>query len=257
MGMAVDGPLGAAVQAGRLMARAKPGFAELEEAIGHRFTDRSLAERALTHISALPGSPAEGPHYQRFEFLGDRVLGLAVADMLFRAFPQATEGELSRRLAHLVRRETCAEVATAWSVSRHVILGVGERQSGLRKKEALLADVCEALIAAVFIDGGYAAAVAVVERAFGPKMDEPGRSVRDAKSSLQEWAMGRGLPAPRYDEVARSGPDHAPQFRIAAVVSGFDPIEAEGRSKRLAEQAAAQAFLRREGLGGTAREDDA
>ncbi len=237
------------------MARAKPGISDLEEAIGHRFSDRGLAERALTHVSALSGSPPDGPHYQRFEFLGDRVLGLAVAHMLFRAFPQATEGELSRRLAHLVRRETCAEVAAGWSVSRHVILGAGERQSGLRKKEALLADVCEALIAAVYLDAGFPAAVDVVERAFGGKMDEPGRSVRDAKSSLQEWAMGRGLPAPRYDEVARSGPDHAPLFRIAAVVQGFEPIEAEGRSKRMAEQAAAQAFLQREGVG--ERKEDA
>ena len=239
------------------MARGKAGIGDLEETIGHRFADRRLAERALTHISALPGSPADGPHYQRFEFLGDRVLGLAVAHMLFRAFPEASEGELSRRLAHLVRRETCAEVAASWDVSRHVILGAGERQSGLRQKQALLADVCEALIAAVYLDAGFEAATAVVERAFGPKMDEPGRSVRDAKSTLQEWAMGRGLPTPRYLEVARSGPDHAPMFRISAVVEGFAPADAEGRSKRLAEQAAAAAFLQREGLTEPAQEDRA
>jgi len=237
------------------MARGKAGLAELEAALGHRFVDRGLAQRALTHISALPGAPADGPHYQRFEFLGDRVLGLAVAHMLFRAFPEASEGELSRRLAHLVRRETCAEVAAAWQVGRHVILGAGERQSGLRQKQALLADVCEALIAAVYLDAGFDAATMVVERAFGPKMDEPGRSVRDAKSTLQEWAMGRGLPAPRYDEVARTGPDHAPVFRISVGVDGFAAAEAEGRSKRLAEQAAATAFLQREGLVQPEQED--
>lgn len=226
----------------------KTGLGKLEAAIGHVFGDRSLLERALTHISALPGTPSDGPHYQRFEFLGDRVLGLAVADMLFRAYPGATEGELSRRLAHLVRRETCAEVATAWDVPPHVILGQGERQSGLRRKEALLADVCESILAAVYIDGGFDAARAVIEAAFGPKMVEPGRAVRDAKSALQEWAMGRGLPVPVYREVDRSGPDHAPVFRIEACVSGFEPALAEGRSKRLAEQAAAVAFLERENV---------
>lgn len=226
----------------------RKGLAGLEEAVGHRFADRALLERALTHITALSGTPVDGPHYQRFEFLGDRVLGLAVAEMLFRRFPEATEGELSRRLAHLVRRETCAEVARAWDVAPHVKLGPGERQSGLRRKEALLADVCEAILAAVYLDGGFAAAQAVVEAAFGPKMAEPGRSVRDAKSALQEWAMGRGLPAPTYREVGRSGPDHAPVFRIEAVLDGFEPAGAEGKSKRLAEQAAAVAFMAREGL---------
>ncbi|WP_293862087.1 ribonuclease III [uncultured Alsobacter sp.] len=224
----------------------KSGLGKLEAAVGHVFADRTLLERALTHISALPGTPADGPHYQRFEFLGDRVLGLVIADMLFRAYPAATEGELSRRLAHLVRRETCAEVAMAWDVPPHVILGLGERQSGLRRKEALLADVCEAILAAVYLDAGFDAARSVIEAAFGPKMAEPGRSVRDAKSALQEWAMGLGLPVPVYREVERSGPDHAPIFRIEACVNGFEPAWAEGRSKRLAEQAAAVAFLERE-----------
>ncbi|MHB2165987.1 ribonuclease III [Alsobacter sp. R-9] len=251
--MAVDGAVEPHLQAGRLMARGKPGLDALEQAIGHRFADRALLERALTHITALPGSPVDGPHYQRLEFLGDRVLGLAVAAMLYRSFPQATEGELSRRLAQLVRRETCAAVATEWNVSPHVRLGVGERQTGLRRKEALLADVCEAIIAAVHLDAGFEAARALVERAFGGRMEEPGRAVRDAKSALQEWAMGRGLPAPAYVEIGRSGPDHAPVFKIEARVVGYEPVVSEGRSKRIAEQAAAEGFLRREGL----REDEA
>jgi ribonuclease III len=228
---------------------AKPsGLGKLETALGHAFSDRGLLERALTHISALPGTPADGPHYQRLEFLGDRVLGLVVAELLFRTYPCATEGELSRRLAHLVRRETCAEVALEWDVPPHVILGAGERQSGLRRKEALLADVCEAILAAVYLDGGLPAARHVVESSFGRKMAEPGRAVRDAKSALQEWAMGRGLPVPAYREVERSGPHHAPMFRIEASVVGFDPAVGEGRSKRLAEQSAAVAFMEREKL---------
>jgi ribonuclease-3 len=244
--MALDGALEQAVQDRPLMARRKPDIVALEEAISYHFTDRAVLDRALTHISALPGTPAGGPHYQRLEFLGDRVLGLSVAAMLFDAFPAASEGELSRRLAHLVRRETCAEVAAAWNLGPYIRLGIGEMQSGLRKKEAILADVCEAVIAAVYLDGGFAAASALVERGFGPKMAEPGRAVRDAKSALQEWALSLSLPAPVYREVERSGPDHAPVFQIAAVVEGYEPCVAQGRSKRLAEQAAATAFIQRE-----------
>lgn len=230
------------------MARRKNDLSALEEAIGYEFADRKPFEQALTHISALHGTPANGPHYQRLEFLGDRVLGLAVADLLYRSFPKATEGELSRRLAHLVRRETCAEVGAAWNAGAFIRLGSGEKQSGLRKKEAILADVCEAIIAAVFLDGGFDAARALVERSFGPKMIEPGRSVRDAKSTLQEWALGLGLPAPTYREVERTGPDHAPVFHVEAIVEGREPGLGEGRSKRLAEQAAAAAFMEREGI---------
>jgi ribonuclease-3 len=246
--MALDSALEQVVQDRPLMARKRPELSALEEAIGHRFTDRSTLERALTHISALPGTPAGGPHYQRLEFLGDRVLGLAVASLLYRTFPTASEGELSRRLAHLVRRETCAEVAAAWTIGPHIRLGIGEMQSGLRKKEAILADVCESVIAAVYLDAGFEAAAALVERGFGPKMAEPGRSVRDPKSALQEWALSLSLPAPVYREVERSGPDHAPVFRIAALVQGYEPCEAVGKSKRLAEQAAAIGFIRRERL---------
>lgn len=220
----------------------------LEAAIGHRFTDSALLLRALTHMSAPQGAPDRQAHYQRLEFLGDRVLGVAVADLIYRAFPADSEGDLSRRLGHLVRRETCAEVALAWDVGRHLRLGSAENAAGLRGKPAILADVCEALIAAVYLDAGFEAARAVVERAFGPKMTEPGRATRDAKTELQEWALGRGLPVPLYREMARSGPDHAPHFRIGAVVEGFEPVAGEGPSKRQAEQAAADAFLRLAGL---------
>lgn len=230
------------------MAKRKPDLADLEARVGHAFRDRGPLERALTHISALHGTPASGPHYQRLEFLGDRVLGLCVADMLFGAFQDASEGELSRRLGHLVRRETCAEVAMEWDVGVHIRLGAGEMQTGLRKKEAILADVCESVLAAIYLDGGYAAARDVVERWFGPKMAEPGRSQRDPKSALQEWALARGRETPIYRQVDRSGPDHAPRFVVEAVVQGHEPTAGEGSSKRMAEQAAAEAFLRREGM---------
>ncbi|HEV3043627.1 MAG TPA: ribonuclease III domain-containing protein, partial [Roseiarcus sp.] len=138
-------------------ARAKVSLADLEIRLAYRFSDRSLAERALTHLSAAP-SDLEGGRlesYQRLEFLGDRVLGLAVADMLYAAYPQASEGELSIRLAALVRRDACAEVAAFWDLGRHLRLGLGEVQTGGRKKTTILADVCEALIGAVFLDGGF------------------------------------------------------------------------------------------------------
>lgn len=228
--------------------RPKPSLSVLEESIGYSFKDRAHLERALTHISALKGTPSNGPHYQRLEFLGDRVLGLVVAEMLYRTYPRAGEGELSRRLGHLVRHETCAEVAELWDVGPHIRLGVGENQSGLRNKTAILGDVCEAVIAAVYLDGGFEPARVLVERDFGPKMSEPGRATRDPKSMLQEWALGLARPVPVYEERDRSGPDHAPQFRIAARVEGFKDCEGEGPSKRLAEQAAAEAFLRREGV---------
>lgn len=221
---------------------ANSSLPELEARIGHVFSDRTLLLRALTHISSLPGTPANGAHYQRLEFLGDRVLGLAIAGLLYRSFGEAGEGELSRRLGHLVRRETCAEVALSWGVADHVRSGIGADITA-----AVLADIGEALIAAVYLDAGFEAARRVVEQSFGLKMNEPQRALRDAKSSLQEWAMARALPPPVYEEIERSGPDHAPVFRIKALVQGFDHSQGEGRSKRIAEMAAAEAFLRREG----------
>ena len=227
-------------------------LSELEDAIGHRFADQGLLIRALTHISALPGTPAAGPHYQRMEFLGDRVLGLVIADLLYRSFPHENEGDLSRRLADLVRKESCAEVADAWGVSPYIRLGTGEKQSGLRKKGALLGDVCEAILAAVYLDAGLEAARVLIERSFGPRMHLNQRSKRDAKSALQEWAMGHGLAIPVYREVRRTGPDHAPVFVIAAEISGFASAEGEGTSKKTAEHAAAAEFLQREGIEETA-----
>lgn len=226
----------------------KPPLESLETAIGYVFADRSLLERALTHISFLEG-PGRLLSYQRLEFLGDRVLGLAVADMLFRAFPDDEEGAMSRRLSDLVRKETCAAVAADWGVGPHVKLGMGEAQSGGRKRLTTLGDVCEALIGAVFLDAGYETARAMVERAWQERLHAPIRPPSDAKTALQEWAQARALKAPTYRLVSRSGPDHNPRFVIAVDVETQVPAEGEGKSKRLAEQAAATAFMAREGIG--------
>lgn len=225
--------------------RKLPELSRLETRLDHRFAERSLLETALTHMSADPRRLAS---YQRLEFLGDRVLGLSIADMLFTAFPLAEEGDMSRRLADLVRKETCAEVAAAWDLGAHLRLGEGEILAGARKNKAILADACEAIIGAVFIDGGYDAARKLVEAGFGQRLLKPVTPLRDAKTALQEWAQGQGHPTPTYAERARSGPDHAPLFRIVVRIGNLVEAEAEGRSKRLAEQAAAEALLRRQGL---------
>jgi len=221
---------------------------ELESRIGYTFADKTILERALTHISAAAPKQGRGGSYQRLEFLGDHVLGLAVSDMLYRAFPKGDEGELSRRLADLVRRETCADVARALDLGVALRLGSSESNAGGRRRMATLADVCEALIGAVFVDGGYPAAAALIERLWRERMLTPVRPLRDPKTMLQEWAQGRGLPTPAYREVERKGPHHNPEFRVAVDVPALQPAEGVGRSKRAAEQAAAAAMLTREGV---------
>jgi ribonuclease-3 len=228
--------------------RRRKGTGALEDRIGYRFKDGDLLDCALTHISALSGSGNRGGSYQRLEFLGDHVLGLVVSDMLFRNFPKANEGELSRRLADLVRKETCADMARNIDLGIVIRLGSSEAGSGGRSRDAILADVCESLIGAVFLDGGYPAAAALVEKLWDERMRTPARPLRDPKTTLQEWAQGRGLPTPTYREVGRSGPHHSPEFRIAVELPKLAPAEGIGRSKRAAEQAAAQALLQREGV---------
>jgi ribonuclease-3 len=231
----------------------KKSNSALEERIGHRFADPKLLEHALTHVSGVGGRSKRTDSYQRLEFLGDHVLGLVISELLFRSFPKAEEGELSRRLADLVRRDACAEAAVSMDLGPHIKLGSSEAQSGGRKKAAILADVCEAVIGAIFLDGGYDAASQFIDRYWRGRMFEPGRPLRDAKTMLQEWAQGRGLPPPNYREVERSGPDHKPQFKISVELPGFATAEGRGSSKRDAEQAAAAEMLTRENVGAKAK----
>jgi ribonuclease-3 len=228
--------------------RRRRGDGSLEERIGYRFKDTGLFDSALSHISALKGGRNRAGSYQRLEFLGDHVLGLVISDMLFRAFPKADEGELSRRLADLVRKETCADIARAIDLGAAIRLGSSEANAGGRKRPAILADVCEALIGAVYLDGGYPAAEALVGRLWDARMKTKAQPLRDPKTVLQEWAQARGLPTPAYREVARSGPDHDPVFRVTVQLPKLAPAEGSGRSKRGAEQAAAAAMMTREGV---------
>ena len=219
----------------------------LEARIGHKFADKALLERALTHISALAGGNRTGS-YQRLEFLGDHVLGLVISDMLYRAFPKANEGELSRRLADLVRKETCAEVARAMDLGPALKLGNSESHAGGRARVTILGDACEALVGAVYLDAGYAAAEELVSRFWKARMLKPLLPLRDPKTMLQEWAQARGLPTPAYRELARTGPHHDPKFRVAVALPDRPPAEGLGSSKRAAEQSAAAAMLERVGV---------
>ncbi len=222
----------------------------IELRIGHTFADPSLLATAFTHVSALKSSRNRADSYQRLEFLGDHVLGLIVSDMLFRAFPKADEGELSKRLANLVRKEACADVAKSLGFNEGIKLGTVGPGAGARLRNSVLGDICEAVIGAVFLDGGYAAAAQFVERNWTERMRKPIRPLRDPKTVLQEWAQGKGLPTPVYREVERTGPHHDPQFRVAVELPGLMPAEGVGGSKRAAEKLAASALLAREGVSG-------
>jgi ribonuclease-3 len=220
----------------------------LKNALQYEFQDLELLRVALTHASALAPSETVSGSYQRLEFLGDRVLGLAIASMLHRHFPKADEGELARRFNHMVKRETCAEIAQELGIGEAMRIGLAEAQTGGRKKTALLADICESVIAAIYLDGGYDAAEGFVRRLWEPRMLSWSGPLRDAKTTLQEWAQSKSLPTPRYDVTGRAGPDHAPSFTVAVTVQGLQPGEGTGGSKRIAEQSAAEAVLRREGV---------
>jgi len=221
-------------------------LAALEARLGYGFADRSWLEKALTHSSAVSPSKRNAHSYQRLEFLGDRVLGLVVADVLRLRLPEANEGDLSRALNTLVRKETCADVARDLDLGAWLRLGDSERRSGGAEKLAILADVSEAVIGAIYCDGGFAPAAAFVERTFGPLIDPQTIGRTDAKTALQEWAQARGLDPPTYDEVSRLGPDHAPSFKVSVNIAGYGVAESEGPSKKLAEHQAAETFLRRE-----------
>lgn len=213
-----------------------------EARLGHDFRRPALLVEALTHSSM--SSPSRGDN-QRLEFLGDRVLGLVMAEALLAQDRAAAEGQLAPRFNALVRKETCADVAREIDLGAVLKLGRSEMLSGGRRKQALLGDAMEAVIAAVYLDGGFAAAREVVLRLWGGRIAAVETDARDAKTALQEWAQARGLMPPDYVELARSGPDHAPVFTIAARLATGESAEATAGSKRQAEQAAARALLDR------------
>lgn len=219
----------------------------LESVLGHAFDDPGLLREALTHRSATRGR--NDPGYERLEFLGDRVLGLCIADMLYRHFRHEPEGKLAVRHTDLVRRETLAEVARQVDLGAHIAMSRDAEANGARDNTTVLSDAMEALLAALFLDGGLAAAEAFVERLWAERMRTTDRPPRDAKTRLQEWALGRALPLPSYAMLDRTGPDHAPTITVSCVVEGIGRTTAEGGSKRAAEQSAAEIMLARVGEG--------
>jgi ribonuclease III len=225
-------------------------ISDLETELGYVFEQRALIERALTHASAR-GAKLSPRDNERLEFMGDRVLGLAIAELLGEQLPEAREGELAKKFNQLVRGETCTLIARQLNLGDYLVLSESEDESGGREKDAILADAWDALLAAVFLDGGFESARAMVRRLWDPISDELPEQVQDPKSALQEWAQGRGLPLPKYVEIGRSGPDHAPVFIAEVRVKMNEPARGEGPSKRAAEQSAAESMLVREGIWGS------
>ncbi|KKB09220.1 ribonuclease III [Devosia chinhatensis] len=228
------------------MSRRDKTHEKLQFRLGYRFADLDNLERALTHSSAISPAKRIERSYQRLEFLGDRVLGLVVADMLYRRYPKSNEGDLSRTLNTLVRKETCAEIARQLDLGKEMILGDSEARSGGAEKDAILGDVTEAIIGAIYLDGGLEPARSFIERNFEDVLAGGQANRADAKTTLQEWAQARGLEPPAYLLVERTGPDHAPEFTIAVNLEGFEPLQAVGHSKKFAEHKAAELFLVRQ-----------
>jgi ribonuclease-3 len=209
----------------------------LSEKLGYKFHDQALLMRALTHAGANCAHSNE-----RLEFLGDRVLALVVSDNLYRLYPDEDEGALTRRVHALVRWEACARIAEEIGLWDHLILTRSEAAGG-RARGPIIGSACEAVIAALYLDGGMEAARAFIERMWQPMFADPGADTRDAKTLLQEWAQARGRGAPVYTMKTQTGPDHAPCFVVEARVAGCEPITGEGGSKRQAEQDAAAKLL--------------
>jgi ribonuclease III len=219
--------------------------AGLEEKLGHRFSDPEKLHRALTHASLGTRSN------ERLEFLGDRVLGLIIAERLYADFPEMTEGGLAVRLNALVRRETCARVAEVAGLAPHLHMASAEAESGGRQKSAILAGAAEAVIAALYLDGGLEAARGFVMRYWQEAFPAMGTDLRDAKTALQEWAQSGALAQkvqPAYALKERVGPDHAPLFTVEVRIPGLEPAHGEGSTKRDAEQEAARRLLERLGV---------
>ncbi len=219
----------------------------LEERIGHIFADQSLLTRALTH-SSLSGGDRVVRDLERLEFLGDRVLGLLTAETLWRQYPQYDEGDMAPRLNALVRKETCAKAALHFGVDKYIRMSEWEAQSGGRKKKAILGDVMEALLGALYIDGGLEAARNIYDQFWTPNLEDLSKLHKDPKTALQEWTQHKKLGTPDYEVLESEGPAHAPAFTIEVKVKGKKPSQGHGRSKREAQMEAARNFLIREGV---------
>jgi ribonuclease III len=246
--VAAGDPLPAVVQPDRVSASrgsagVLPDLRELERRIGYQFKEQRLLREALTHGSATVLKRKGRRTNERLEFLGDRVVGLATAELLIRRYPDEPEGALTPRLSVLVSEPALAEAARELDLGAWLEVARSEEQAGGRKRPAILADALEALMGAVYLDGGWDAAAAIVRRCLEPRLETMVAPPRNPKSQLQEWAQARSLGLPRYELVKTAGPDHAPAFEVTVTVADLPPVRATAASKRAAEQAAAAALL--------------
>lgn len=249
--MALGDPVQPDVHGDRLIGPMAPATADREtsfralaQTLAHDFTEPSLLREALTHPSTdLQDRGRARFGYERLEFLGDRVLGLVIAEWLLERFPNEAEGSLAKRHTALVRREALALVARDIGLGQYLILSPGESDSGGRENEAILSDACEAVIAALYLDGGLEPARRFIRTAMAEAIDIHTKPPQDPKTTLQEWAQARALPLPKYTTVSRSGPDHRPLFEVQVSIEGESPASATGTSKRIAEGQAATALL--------------
>jgi ribonuclease-3 len=213
-------------------------FSALQGRLDYTFRDPKILERALTHTSA-----GALHNNERLEFLGDRVLGLAMAEILLNAFPNEVEGAIARRFAELVRAEKLTEIGRAVGIDAALKL------SGMAANDGMVADATEAVIAAIYLDGGFSAAAQFIDHHWAPLINKSDAPPRDAKTTLQEWSQAHGIGLPKYRDIAREGPDHEPLFTVEVTVAGVEPARAQGTNKRAAEQDAAALLLAQLGVG--------
>jgi len=211
---------------------------KLQNLIGYQFKDMHWLERAMTHSSTN-----EDYNYQRLEFLGDRVLGLVIADALFQEFKGEREGGLAKRHTALIQGQTCAAVGLKHDLNEYIIMSDAEEESGGRVNENIIADIVESMLGAIYIDGGYDVAQKIILKLWGNTITTLEKAPQDPKTELQEWVQARSLDLPAYEVIQKSGPDHAPIFTIELRVSGFKAIKAEGTSRRQAEKLVARKML--------------
>ena len=230
------------IQLGRMTAR-QEAIATLVERVGYNFRDEQLFNQALTHASGAK-SKVSGSN-ERLEFLGDRVLGLVVAQLLYERHDDVPEGDLARMFNTLVKRQTCAKIGRRLGIPDALIMaGKGAKRASVT--DNIVGDACEALIAAVYLDGGLDEARKVIAKHWAEFLERAPDLRKDAKSALQEWAAARSLAVPSYETIAMTGPDHAPEFKVELTIDGHEPVQGVSSTRRTAEQVAATEFLRRE-----------